>query len=383
MHISERTKCVGESKINKSLVALERDPSIISLGAGEPDFPAPKNVITAAKKWLDKGYTHYSSFQGRLELRKAITRKVKKENKIDATEEEVIVTSGSKEAILLAMLSVLDPGDEVVVPDPGYVAYKPIAKMIGAFPVPLQLKEEEGFDISVERLKKLITEKSKLLVLNSPSNPTGTVSKRKTLEEIADVIVEKKLTVLTDEAYEKLVYDDARHVSFASLNGMKEYTITTQTFSKSYAMTGFRVGYAVAPKKIIKEMSEFKICTTICAPTISQLAAIEAFKAEKYVQKMRREYDRRRKMLIRRLGELPNIHCVRPRGAFYAFPNVGGIGMNSEKFTDFLLREAKVIVVPGTEFGDFGENHVRMSYATAYEKIEEAMDRIERAVSKA
>jgi len=383
MRFSERTKCIGESKISKSLAILEHNSSIISLGAGEPDFPAPKSVITAAKKYLDKGYTHYSSLQGRLELREAIAKKVKKENKIDATAEEVIVTCGAKEAILLGMFSTLDPGDEAIVPDPGYIAYMPVAKTINAVPVPMQLKEEDDFDISVERLKKLVTEKTRLIVLNSPSNPTGAVYKKKSLEEIANVVVEKNLTVLTDEVYEKLVYDDAEHVSFASLNGMKEYTITIQSFSKSYAMTGFRVGYAVAPKEIINEMTEFKICTTICAPTISQLAAIEAFKAEAYVQKMRREYDRRRKMMIKRLNELPNIRCVRPRGAFYAFPNVSSFGMSSEKFTDFLLKEAKVLVVPGTEFGNYGEGYVRMSYATAYEKIEEAMSRIEKVISKA
>jgi aminotransferase len=339
-------------------------------------------VIAAAKKWLSKGYTHYSPLQGRLDLRKAIAKKVKRENKIDATAEEVVVTCGSKEAILLSMLSTLDPGDEVIVPDPGYVAYKPIAKMINAVPLSLRFKEEDGFDIPLDEMKNLVTEKTRLLVLNSPCNPTGAVFKKKRLEEIADFVVEKNLTVLTDEAYEKLVYDDAKHVSFASLNGMKEYTITAQTFSKSYAMTGFRVGYAVAPEKIIREMAEFKLCTTLSAPTVSQLAAIEAFKAEGYVKKMRREYDRRRKMMVKRLNELPNVHCLKPKGAFYAFPNISELGMGCEKFSDFLLKKAKVLVVPGTEFGRYGEGYVRMSYATSYEKIKEAMDRIERAIGK-
>ena len=383
MHLSERTKAVGESKIAKSLVVFERDSSIISLGAGEPDFPAPKNVIAAAKKWLDKGYTHYSSLQGRLDLREAIAKKVKKENKIEATPEEVIVTCGSKEAILLAMLSTADPGDEVIIPDPGYVAYRPIAKTINAIPVSLHLRENDEFNISAEMLKKVITEKTRLLVLNSPANPTGAVFKKKSLEEIADVVVEKNLTVLTDEAYEKLVYDDVRHISFASLNGMKQYTVTLQTFSKSYAMCGFRIGYAVASKDIIKEMTEFKICTTLSAPTISQLAAIEALKAEKYVQKMRREYDRRRKMVMKRLNGMPNISCIKPEGAFYVFPNITKIGMTSEQFTDFLLKEAKVLVIPGNEFGTYGGGYIRISYATAYEKIEEAMNRIEKIIGKA
>jgi aminotransferase len=379
MHFSERTKSIGESKIAKSLAILEHNSSIISLGAGEPDFPAPKSVITAAKKYLDKGYTHYSSLQGRLELREAIAKKVKKENKIDATPEEVIVSCGSKEAILLGMFSTLDPGDETIVPDPGYVAYAPMVKTLNAVPVSLHLKEEDEFDISVDALRKILTEKTRLLVLNSPSNPTGAVFKKKTLEEISDVVVENNLVVLT---YEKLVYDDAKHVSFASLNGMKQYTVTLQSFSKTYAMTGFRIGYAVAPKELIKEMTEFKICTTLCAPTISQLAAIEAFKCERDVQKMRKEYNRRRKMMIKRLNEMPNIHCIKPRGAFYAFPNIGEMEKGSEKFTDLLLKEAKVLVVPGTEFGKYGDSHVRMSYATAYEKIVEAMNRIEKLIGK-
>jgi len=382
MHLSERTKYIEESSAGKSLVILERDPSIISLGAGEPDFNAPKNVIAAAKKWLDRGYTHYSPFQGRLTLREAIVKKLKKENKIDATVDEVVVTCGSKEAIFLAMLSSIDLGDEAIIPDPGYSAYRPMVKTTGGIPVSVHLKEEDEFNISAEELKKVVTKKCRLLVLNSPSNPTGTVFKKKTLEEIADIVVERNLTVLTDEAYEKLVYDDAKHVSFASLNGMKEYTITLQSFSKSYAMTGFRVGYAVAPMEMIKKMSGLRFYITICSPTISQLAAIEAFKSEKYVQKMRREYDRRRRMMVKRLNEMPNISCINPKGAFYVFPNIRGFGMSSKAFSDFLLKEAKVMIIPGTEFGKYGEGYVRMSYATAYEKIEEALNRVEKTINK-
>lgn len=381
--LAERIETIEESRIEESLRMTEQHPEIISLGVGEPDFPTPKNVIKVAKEFLDKGYTHYAPLQGKIELREEITRKLKKENKIYSSPDEIIVTCGSKEAILLAMLSTLDAGDEVIVPDPGYIAYRPIARMINAKPVSIQLREEDNFEFHSENLKKLITKKTKLIVVNTPSNPTGTVLKRKTLEEIVDVAIDKDLIILSDEAYEKLVYDNAKHISIASLNGVKEHVITIQTFSKSYAMCGFRVGYAVGDEKLIKEMKEFKICTTISAPTAFQMAAIEALRNCKgYVEKMRKEYDRRRKMLIKRLNQLPNIHCTKPEGAFYAFPNIKESKMNSLSFSNLLLKEAKVIVVPGTEFGKYGEGYIRISYATSYEKIEEAMNRIEEVNKK-
>jgi aminotransferase len=381
MHnFADRINAVGESKIAESLKILEQDPSIISLGAGEPDFPTPNHIITAAYKMLKKGYTHYSPLQGKKELREAIAKKVKKDNKIDATSEEVIVTCGSKEAILLAMMTFVDPGDEVIVPDPSYVAYIPIVKLINGIPVSLPLREENNFEVDADVLEKLVTKKTKIVVINSPANPTGTVYSRKTLEEIADVAIDKNLMIVSDEAYEKLVYDDAKHISIGSLNGMKEHTITLQTFSKTYAMCGFRIGYAVAPKDVIKEMTEFKICTTLGAPTAFQMAAVAALTGpQACVEKMRKEYDRRRKFIVKRLNEI-GLSCIKPKGAFYAFPNISSKGMSSEQFSDFLLKKAKVLVVPGTEFGKYGEGYVRMSYATAYEKIEEALNRIEKVV---
>ncbi len=380
--LAERTKVIGISRIEESLRILEQKPEIISLGAGEPDFPAPKKVIAAAKKFLDKGYTHYSPLQGKIELLEALTKKLKKENKIDVTKDEIIITVGSKEAIFLACATLIDPGDEIIVPDPGYIAYKPIVEFLGGKAIPLQLKEEDNFEIHPERLKEIINRKTKLLIINTPSNPTGTVLSRKVLEEIADIIVENDIYALVDEAYEKLVYDGAKHISLASLNGMKDYVITTQTFSKTFAMCGFRVGYAVAPSNIIKEMKEYKICTTLSPSPFSQLAAVEALKSKKHVEYMRREYDRRRKLILKRLKAIPDIHCQKPKGAFYVFPNISKFGMNSEQFTQFLLDRAKVIVIPGTEFGKYGEGFVRLSYATAYEKIDEAMDRIENVLTK-
>jgi len=382
--LAKRVNVVGPTKIEQSLKILETRKDIISLGAGEPDFPTPPNVIKAAEKFLEEGYTHYSDLQGRHELREALAKKLKKENKIDASPEEIIVCCGSKEAILLSALVTLDAGDEAIVPDPGYLAFRPIVETIDGKAVSLHLHEKDNFEVHPENLEKLINKKTRLLILNTPSNPTGTILSRKTLEEIADVVVEKNIIALVDEAYEKLIYGKAKHVSLASLNGMFDHVITTQTFSKSYAMCGFRVGYAAANEKIIKEMKEFKLTTTLASPTFAQLAAIEALhNSKKYVDKMRKEYDRRRRYIVKRINQIPKISLNKiPEGAFYIFPNISETRMKSEKFADFLINKAKVVVIAGTEFGRYGEGFVRMSYATAYEKIEEAMDRIEAAVRK-
>lgn len=381
-NLSERTEVIGPSKIEESLRILEQNPEIISLGAGEPDFPAPLNVIKSAKKYLDKGYTHYAPLQGKLELREAIAKKLKKENKMDVNADDIIVTCGSKEALLLAFLVSIDEGDEVLIPNPTYLSYAPIVRMLDGIEIPIQLREEHDFELIVDDLKDFITNRTKMLAINNPTNPTGAVYSRKTLEDIADFAIENNLMVLVDEAYEKLVYE-GKHVSLASLNGIEDHVITTQTFSKTFSMTGFRVGYAVAPANVIKEMKEFKLTTTLSAPTAFQMAAIDALKkSASYVAGMKSEYARRRKMLIKRLNEIPKISCANPKGAFYAFPNITKLKMNSEKATDFLLKKAKVMTIPGNEFGSYGEGFIRVSYATEYKKIEKALDRIEEVVRK-
>jgi len=381
-NLSERTEVIGPSKIEQSLKILEQNPEIISLGAGEPDFPTPKNVITAAKKYLDRGFTHYSPFQGKLELREAIATKLKKENKMNVNANDIIVTCGSKEALLLAFMVSIDEGDEVLIPNPTYLSYAPIVKMLDGIEIPIQLRQEHDFELIVDDLKDLLTNRTKMLVINNPTNPTGAVYSKKTLEEIADFAIENKIMVLVDEAYEKFVYE-GKHVSLASLNGMEDYVITTQSFSKTFAMTGFRVGYAVAPENVIKVMKEFKLTTTLAAPTAFQMAAIDALKkSSKYVAGMKSEYARRRKMLIKRLNEIPKISCSNPKGAFYAFPNISELKMNSEKTTDFLLNKAKVMTIPGSEFGNYGEGFIRLSYATQYKKIELALNRIEQVIRK-
>lgn len=379
--LAERLDRIPRSKASESLRIREQYPDIISLGAGEPDFPTPPNVIEAVKRRLDEGFTHYAPPLGKVELREEIAKKLKNENKIDVDPDEVIVSCGSKESILLCIAALTNPGDEVIVPDPGYLAFRPICEFMGAKAVSLHLKEEDRFEMHAEELEKLVSPKTRVIIINSPSNPTGTVLKRKCLEEIGDIVIDKDLIAISDEAYEKLVYDDVKHISMGSLKGMAEHVITTQSFSKTYAMCGFRVGYAAGPSEIIREIEKLKLCTTISSPAAFQMAAIDALRgSKKYVEEMVREYDRRRKMFMKMLDGIPQMRYVKPQGAFYMFPNITGLGMSSEEAFKFFVEKAKVFTVPGTEFGKYGEGYVRMSYATAYEKIEEAMDRIEKAI---
>ena len=382
--ISERASELPVLTIGKLLHIAEEDKSIISLGPGEPDFTAPKNIIAAAKRALDKGFTHYSPAAGRKDLKEAIIRKLRKDNRIHAGPENIVVTTGSTEAIMLALMCTIDPGEGVMYPDPGFLAYRPSIEALNGMALPIPLHEEDGFQIDVERMERqIVPEKTNVLILNSPSNPTGTVFSKKALEEVAGFAMEYDLLIIADEAYEKLVYGDARHVSIGSLNGMEDRVLTLHSFSKTYAMPGFRLGYAVGEEKLIAAMTKMHLFTSLCAPTLSQVAAIEALKGpQTAVRKMVREYDRRRRMIIRRLSEIQGFRCTEPKGAFYAFPNISHYKMKSYKFAEWLLKNAKVAVVPGTEFGRMGEWFIRCSYATEYKKIGKAMDNIERAVRR-
>ncbi len=382
--ISEREEELPVLTIGKLLHIAEENKSIISLGPGEPDFSAPKNIIKAAKRALDKGLTHYSPAAGRSDLKEAIIRKLSRDNKIHANPENVVVTTGSTEAIMLALMCTIDPGEGVMVPDPGFLAYRPTVEALSGMPIAITLHEEDGFQLDVERMEKAIMpEKTNVLILNTPSNPTGAVYNKKALEEVAGFAIEYDLLILADEAYEKLVYGDAKHVSIGSLNGMEDRVLTLHSFSKTYAMPGFRLGYAVGEEKLISAMTKMHLFTSLCAPTVSQVAAIAALKgSQEPVKMMVREYDRRRRMIVKRLNEIPGFRCTEPKGAFYAFPNISYYRMKSLKFSEWLLKNAKVAVAPGTEFGRMGEGFIRCSYATAYPKIEKAMDNIERAVKR-
>ncbi|MEM5793117.1 MAG: pyridoxal phosphate-dependent aminotransferase [Candidatus Aenigmatarchaeota archaeon] len=378
--ISERYKNLPTSIFSKIMKIAVEDKNVISLGPGEPDFETPEHIKEAAFKAIDKGQTHYSSPQGMKELREAISQKLEKENEIDVSPEEIIVTCGSQEALFLATMALIDPGEKIIIPDPGFLAYKPMIESLTGIPVPIQLKEERNFTFEVEELEGLIDKRTRAIILNSPNNPTGSILTKKILEKVADVAIQHDLIIFSDEAYEKFVYDKNKHISIASLNGMGDRVLTFQSFSKTYAMAGFRVGYVAGPKEMIEAMSKLHLYTTVSAPTPSQAAALEALKGDQScVKNMIKEYERRRDMIIKRLNEIPKITCQKPGGAFYAFPNISRWG-SSQKFSEFLMKKAKVLVVPGTEFGIYGEGYVRMSYATSYEKIEEAMDRIERTL---
>lgn len=381
--LSERGQELPGIVIGKLLKIAVEDKSVISLGPGEPDFVAPKSIITAARKALSEGQTHYSPPQGRLELRQELAKKLKKENRIEANPDDIIVTTGSTEGILLSLMAMVDPGEGVLVTDPGFLAYRPTVEVLNGMPLPVRLYEEHGWQIDVDELEKAIApEKTNAMIINTPTNPTGTVYTRQTLEDLADFAIEHDIAIISDEAYEKLVYDGERHISIGSLNGMGDRVLTMQSASKTYAMAGFRVGWMHGPRKLVESMTKLHLFSTLSAPTVSQLALLAALKgSQKPTEGMRKEYDRRRRMLVRRLNSM-GLHCASPKGAFYAFPNIKHLGMSSFKFSEWMIREGKVATVPGTEFGRQGEGHIRLSYATNYELIVKAMGRMEKALKK-
>lgn len=386
INLSRRFKILPEAVITKLLKIAEENREIISLGPGEPDFISPDYILNAARKGIDDGNTHYSPAGGRSDLKEAIVYKLKKDNGIEVNENNIIVTCGSTEALYLALLSLINPGDKILVPDPGFLAYTPMILLLDGKPVSVPLKKEEEFEFNTDVLKNLIIrEKPKILIINSPGNPTGTVLSRKILEEIADLAVEHNLLIFSDEAYEHFIYGNAKHYSIASFNGMENYVITFQSFSKTFAMPGFRVGYSVGNEEIIKAMTKLHIYTTLSAPTISQIAAKEALEnweqAMKSIMDMRKSYDKRRRLILKRLNEIEIFETHNPEGAFYVFPKFN-LNMKSLNFAELMLERAKVAVMPGSEFGKYGEGFIRMSYATDYHLIEKAMDRIEDWVKK-
>ncbi|MFH1972307.1 MAG: pyridoxal phosphate-dependent aminotransferase [archaeon] len=380
--ISEREFQLPDAVIGKLLKIVNSRKDVISLGPGEPDFDTPKPILRKASKILSSykknRVTHYSSPQGTIELREAVAKKLKKFNKINVLPENIAVGCGTQELIFTSLMSVLDPSEQVIIPNPGYMGYVPAIELLNATPVSVQLKEENNFEINPDDIAKAVDKKkTRVIMLNTPSNPTGNVISKKILEEIADIAVDNDLYVFADEAYEQLIYDDRKHVSIGSLNGMKKYVLTLQTFSKSYAMCGFRVGYCAGPDELIKALCKCKDYTSICAPHFSQLLAVEALKfKDKFAIKMLKEYDRRRKMIVQRLNEM-DLKTQMPHGAFYTFSNISKYSKNSWKFSEKLLEKGKVAVIPGTEFGKFGESYIRCSFATDYKKIEKAMDKIE------
>jgi aminotransferase len=380
VHISERDLQLPTLEFPKIFKRVVNDPSVISLGPGEPDFVTPKPLIDYGRRILG-GATHYSEPQGMLELREAIVKKLRKENNIHADASQVLVTCGSQEALFSSFLTALDPTEEVVVPSPGYVGYIPAIELVNGVPKFLQLREDERFAINPDALRKMITKKTKVIMVNSPSNPTGQVMGRKLMEEIAEVAVDKNVWIFSDEAYEHLTYG-AKHHSIGALNGMGGRVVSFYTFSKSYAMCGFRLGYCVGPAKFIQEVTKDHHYVTLSAPHISQMIGVKALTLpKKYIHGMVREYKRRRDYLVGQLNEL-SLPTITPQGAFYTWSNISKYSTSAVQFSHRLLNRAKVAVIPGTEFGPYGEGYVRCSFATKYEKIVEGMERVEKELKQ-
>ena len=350
----------------------------ISLGVGEPDFKTPWRIRDAGIQTLQKGRTTYTANAGMKELRQEIAAYMNRRFGLRYNPEgEVLVTVGGSEAIDMCIRSLVAPGDEVIIPEPCFVCYQPITTLTGGVPVPVELRAEDDFRLTAEALRRAITPKTKLLVLPFPSNPTGAVMERSDLEAIAQVLEGTNIMVLSDEIYAELNYGPNRHVSIASLPGMAERTVVVNGFSKAFAMTGWRLGYACGPKPVLQVMTKLHQNCIMCAPTVSQHAAIVAMReCDEEIEQMRQEYDMRRRFLVKRLNQM-GLQCFEPKGAFYVFPSIRSTGMSSEEFCEKLLYAKRVAVVPGTAFGQCGEGFVRISYAYSVKHLEQALDRIE------
>jgi len=371
---------IKPSGIRKFFDLVSEMKDAISLGVGEPDFETPWHIREEGIHSLEQGRTFYSSNAGLMELRNAISDKVREEHGISYhAKEEVMVTVGGSEAIDLAMRVILTPGDEVLIPEPCYVSYLPCAKMAYGVPVPIQLEEKDEFRLTPEKLEKAITEKTKLLVLPFPNNPTGGIMEERDLEAIVPIILKHNLYVLTDEIYSALSYK-GKHHSIIEFPGMRERTVYINGFSKAYAMTGWRLGYACAEERILKQMLKLHQFAIMCAPTTSQYSAVEALRnGDADVRKMRDAYDERRRFLVYHLRKM-GLDCFEPYGAFYVFPSIRKFGLSSEEFAEKLLKEEKVAVVPGNAFGASGEGFIRISYAYSLDNLKKAMERMERFI---
>lgn len=380
--LSDKVTSLKPSGIRKFFDIVSEMKDAISLGVGEPDFDTPWFIRDEGIYSLEKGRTFYTSNAGLKDLRKEIAAYIKRTQALNYDpDNEIIVTVGGSEAIDIGLRAVINPGDEVIIPQPSYVSYEPCALLAGAKPVIINLKAENEFRLTPQELIEAITEKTKVLILPYPNNPTGAIMEREDLEKIAKIVVEKDILVMSDEIYSALTYK-GRHVSIASLEGMKERTILINGFSKAYAMTGWRLGYACGPKDIIKQMTKIHQFAIMCAPTTSQYAAVTALKkGDEAVEQMRLSYNQRRRFLMNAFKEM-GLDCFEPYGAFYVFPCIKEFSMTSEEFATKLLMEEKVAVVPGTAFGDCGEGFLRISYAYSLENLKEAVARIHKFVNK-
>jgi aminotransferase len=386
MSIPERLHNLPTSSIRRLFDLAGKYGDVISLGIGEPDFDTPQFIKDFAKDALDRGMTHYTPNNGLKLLRDAIALKLKRDNGIEADpDRNIIVTVGGNEAFLLSLSTFIRPGDEVIIPSPYFVTYSAIVSLLGGKVVEVGTSDENGFRLDGGDLRRVITGRTRCIMINSPNNPTGVVLERSDMEEIAAASMEHDIRIVSDEVYEALVYEDKRHTSIASLNGMADSVITINSFSKTFAMTGWRIGYAVADEETVAEMTKFQMYLAACPISFGQYAAAMALqdpRSGKAVEAMRSEYERRRDCIYSRLNAMGGISVVKPMGAFYIFPRLECSNKDDNALSASLLEKERVVAVPGSAFGTHGAGHLRMCYATSMESIEGAMDRLERFMAR-
>ncbi|MHA1651186.1 MAG: pyridoxal phosphate-dependent aminotransferase [Candidatus Helarchaeota archaeon] len=385
--IANRIKSIRPSGIRRMFDLAQGVEGIISLGIGDPvpAFDTPSFIKEAAKKALDEGYSAYSPNLGFAELREQIISKYKNEYGLDYSLDEVCITCGAGEALYLACQALIDPGDEVLIPDPAFLTYPPQVSFAGGIPVRVPISEDNEFCVNPEDLQAKITPKTKMIILNFPSNPTGAVMRKADLKAIAEIAQDHDLFILSDECYEKLIYDDNVHTCLATL-GIQDRTIVVNSFSKTFSMTGWRVGYALANKEIINAIMVTHQMNAVAANSSAQIGCIEGMKNkeeyEKFAKQMLAEFDKRRKELVNGFNKISGIHCLMPKGAFYTFPNIKETGLTSYEFSELMITKAKVVMIPGNEFGDYGEGYVRASFVASLEQIKEALERIKEVLEK-
>jgi aspartate/methionine/tyrosine aminotransferase len=384
---ADRMKTLGTETAFEVLAkakALEKQgKDVVHLEIGEPDFDTPRNIKDAAIKAMNSGYTHYTPSAGIPELRQAIADYISKTRNLEVKPEEVVVTPGGKPIMFFGLLALVNPGDEVLYPNPGFPIYESVINFVGAKPVPIPLKEENEFSLDPEYVKQKITKKTKMIILNSPENPTGGVITRQQLKAIADCIADRDdVFVLSDEIYSRIVYE-GKHESITQFAGMKDKTIILDGFSKTYAMTGWRLGYGVMRKDLAEKVAQLMTNSNSCTATFTQMAGVEALKGpQNEPERMDAEFKKRREVIVSGLNSIKGITCKKPHGAFYVFPNITGTDMDCRKLGDHLLYDAGVAVLPGTSFGKYGEGYLRLSFANSIENIKKALERIDKALKK-
>lgn len=381
---AKRLKSIKPSGIRRFFALAQELPRCVNLSVGEPDFCVPLHALNGGWRAVRGGKTHYAPTNGVPELREALAQKAYRDYGLSYDpNDEILITVGGTQAIFIALIGLLNEGDEVLIPDPGFVAYEPCVLLAGGVPVRVPLREHNDFRPSIADVTSLVTGKSRVMILNHPNNPTGSVLSYDEVAELSKIAVERDLTVISDEVYEKILYDGAKHYCLATFPSMRDRTLVINSFSKTYAMTGLRIGCAYGPNNLISPLWLVHQYTVASVDTFSQYVALAALKGpQTCVQQMVKEFDRRRHLVHRRLNEIEAFKCQLPKGAFYAFPNIKGSGLSSEQLTEFLVKEANVLTVPGSSFGPRGEGYLRLSYAAAYEHLEEALNRMQRTLKK-